>query len=129
MIIKIPFPAVELMPNRKNGHHWAKTNTARAKAKQDAYFSALSIYYSLTASEKLRVFGREFLPLSLVFYMPDRRRRDADNLLAACKPALDGIAAALGVDDSRFKPIHVDWAIGEKPGAVIVSICEPLEWK
>lgn len=120
MIIKIPFPAAELMPNRKNGHHWAKTNAAKSKAKQDAYL--------LAKAAKRFDFDREFLPLSLVFYMPDRRRRDADNLLAACKPALDGIAAALGVDDSRFKPIHVDWAIGEKPGAVIVSICEPLEW-
>lgn len=121
MIIKIPFPAAELMPNRKNGHHWAKTNAAKVEAKRTAYMLARFGGHNLE-------FNREFLPLSLVFYMPDRRRRDADNLLAACKPALDGIAAALGVDDSRFKPIHVDWAIGEKPGAVIVSICEPLEW-
>lgn len=120
MIIKIPFPAAELMPNRKNGRHWGEINAARAKAKQDGYL--------LAKAAKRHDFDHEFLPLSLVFYMPDKRRRDADNLLAACKPALDGIAAALGVDDSRFKPIHVDWAIGEKPGAVIVSICEPLEW-
>lgn len=36
------------------------------------------------------------------FLPPDRRRRDMDNLLASCKGLLDGIADALGVDDSRF---------------------------
>lgn len=37
------------------------------------------------------------------FYPPDRRRRDEDNAIAAMKHGLDGVANAIGVDDSRFK--------------------------
>ena len=37
-------------------------------------------------------------------YPTDRRRRDADGLLSSLKAALDGIAKAMGVDDSRFVP-------------------------
>lgn len=42
------------------------------------------------------------LVLSLVFCPPDLRRRDDDNLVAAFKSGRDGIADALGVDDSQF---------------------------
>jgi len=40
--------------------------------------------------------------VSMVFYPPDGRRRDVSNLHAAMKAALDGIASAMGVDDSTF---------------------------
>ena len=40
--------------------------------------------------------------VSMVFYPPDGRRRDVSNLHAAMKAALDGIAEAMGVDDSTF---------------------------
>lgn len=42
------------------------------------------------------------LHVYLVFVPPDKRRRDADNLLASCKAALDGLSDAVGVDDSMF---------------------------
>src|SRR3546814_1588637 len=42
------------------------------------------------------------LGLAIEFYPPDARRRDLDNMLASVKHAIDGIAEAIGVDDSRF---------------------------
>lgn len=39
----------------------------------------------------------------LVFVPPDRRNRDADNMLASMKAGLDGMADAMKVDDSKFK--------------------------
>ena len=36
------------------------------------------------------------------FYPPDKRKRDDDGLLSSMKAARDGIADALGIDDSRF---------------------------
>jgi hypothetical protein len=43
-------------------------------------------------------------------------------MLAAMKSALDGVAEALGVDDSRFRPILIDVGEVEKPGRVIVGV-------
>jgi hypothetical protein len=63
------------------------------------------------------------IPISLLFMTPDKRKRDADNMLAASKSLLDGVAQALKVDDSRFKPILVDWVHGEpKVGALVVAV-------
>jgi Holliday junction resolvase RusA-like endonuclease len=42
--------------------------------------------------------------LTITFVQPDRRARDRDNLLAALKPSLDGLADALGVNDAQFEP-------------------------
>jgi len=42
------------------------------------------------------------ISFALMFYPPDKRKRDDDGLVAAFKAARDGIADALKVDDSRF---------------------------
>ena len=62
------------------------------------------------------------IALKVTFVQPDRRHRDRDNLLAASKAALDGVAAALKVDDSRFEPVTVSRVFGTKPGALIVEV-------
>ena len=36
------------------------------------------------------------------FYPPDKRKRDIDNMLASSKAGIDGIAQAIGIDDSIF---------------------------
>ena len=47
-----------------------------------------------------------------IWFVPKtRRKRDKDNLLAACKHYLDGISDAIGVNDYRFDPVP--------------AICEP----
>lgn len=43
------------------------------------------------------------LAVHLTFYPPNKARRDMDNCLAAMKSGLDGLADALGVDDSKWK--------------------------
>jgi crossover junction endodeoxyribonuclease RusA len=45
----------------------------------------------------------EPLRVTLRIYSPDKRRRDWDNIVASIKSGLDGIADALGADDSRFR--------------------------
>ena len=40
--------------------------------------------------------------LTFLFCAPDSRRRDLDNMLASMKSAIDGIALALDMDDSKF---------------------------
>lgn len=64
-----------------------------------------------------------YIPLSLLYLTPDKRHRDCDNMLAASKALLDGVALAMGIDDKRFKPVMVDWAHGpDKVGALIVAV-------
>jgi crossover junction endodeoxyribonuclease RusA len=115
MIIRLPFPAPELFPNRANGKHWGGRNYIKAKQKSDAYYSTLK---AGTFEDK----GGN-IPISLLFMTPDKRKRDADNMLAASKSLIDGVAQALNVDDSRFKPILVDWVHGDpKVGALVVAV-------
>jgi crossover junction endodeoxyribonuclease RusA len=64
------------------------------------------------------------MALRIEFIPPDARRRDDDNCLSCFKAGRDGIAEALGVDDSRF--VTTFW-LSDKPvkgGMVRVSIGE-----
>lgn len=45
------------------------------------------------------------IALTITFLMPDKRRRDLDGCLSSIKHTLDGVAGAIGVDDSLFEPI------------------------
>jgi len=115
IVIRLPFPHASLFPNRKNGHHWSKTNDIKESQKSHAYYA--------TKGAGSFVAPDGDIPISLLFLTPDKRKRDADNMLAASKALIDGMAAALGVDDSRFRPVLVDWCKGpDKVGALIVGV-------
>lgn len=120
MLIELPFPPSELNPNRKNGRHWGATHAVKAKYRQDCWNLALMAINTWQHGGYVAPAGD--IPLTLTFVQPDKRRRDRDNLLASCKAALDGVAAALKVDDSRFEPVTIRREFGKKPGAVIVEV-------
>ena len=107
--IILPYPNPALMPNRKHGHHWATTQQAKAKARQEAYLLSGSLKYTGGG-------------LKITFYTPDNRKRDLDNLLAAMKPALDGMAQAIGVDDALFDEIHLKKTKAQNKAAARVEI-------
>lgn len=119
MIIRLDWPNPKLAPNRSNGKFWGGLAAIKQKAKADAYILA-----------KNATKGRKFkpdqdYPVSIVFLMPDKRRRDCDGMLSSLKSSLDGIAMAIGTDDQHFKPILVDWQHSTKPGGVLVAVgCE-----
>ena len=118
MILRLPFPAPELFPNRKNGTHWGATKAAKDSQRDHAY--------ALTHNAARGwIDPRGNIALSLLYLMPDKRHRDCDNMLAASKALIDGMALALRIDDKRFKPILVDWVLGPKGGGLIAAIgCE-----
>lgn len=121
IVIKLPFPAAALFPNRKNGKHWTSTSKSKDAQHHQAYLLALQ---AAPGALKSHV---GYLPLSLLFVMPDKRHRDADNMLAASKALLDGMSEALGIDDSRYKPVLVDWVHGtDKLGALIVNVGDQI---
>jgi crossover junction endodeoxyribonuclease RusA len=119
MIINLPFPDKRLFPNRKNGKHWTTVSGVKGTQFNQSYL--------LTKAAGAFTPTKEFIPLSLMFVTPDKRHRDLDNMLAASKSILDGVAKALGIDDRRFKPILVDWVHGKPPGALIASVGVNLE--
>lgn len=115
MIIHLPFPDAALFPNRSKGRHWTALASTRDAAHKAGYWATKQAAADYVAPDG-------HIPLSLLFLTPDKRHRDADNMLAAAKHLLDGMASALGVDDRRFKPLLVDWATGARPGALIAAV-------
>jgi crossover junction endodeoxyribonuclease RusA len=121
IVVDLPFPNSKLNPNRSKGVHWAATSALRKAARASAYalarVAALGTpWYSVERRKA------EAVPLVITFIQPDRRHRDRDNLLAACKPALDGVADALEINDSQFDPVTIRREYGTKPGGVRIEI-------
>lgn len=116
LTLALPFPAPELFPNRMRGH-WAKTSGAKAKAVADAF---------AVAHQAMHHYRGEALtgdiPLTLTFCPPDKRPRDLDNMLAAMKAAIDGMAQALKVNDKSFSPITILRGGTARPPCVVVQI-------
>lgn len=92
--IQLPWPSRILHPNARV--HWAQ----RAKAAKAARMEAFVLARAAGWHKHQLPDGR--LHLWIDFVPPDRRRRDDDGLLASMKQARDGLADALGIDDSRF---------------------------
>ena len=92
--ILLPWPSRELSPNARV--HWSKKAKAAKAARMYAFVRTLECkYFVLPVKDKIT--------LAIEFVKPSRRRMDLDNMLASIKPIIDGIAQALGVDDSRFR--------------------------
>lgn len=116
IIVTLPFPDRRLNPNNSKGRHWGSGVALRRAARTcAAHLTAL-------VSKEIQFKQGHELALVITFVQPDRRARDRDNLLAACKPMLDGVADALGVNDSQFEPVTIRREYGKKPGAVVVVI-------
>lgn len=112
-VLVLPFPNSVLMPNRSMGKHWTVTRPARNKAKSDAFYLTKQAGWQ----------GRDVSGcLKITFYCPDRRKRDLDNLVHAMKPALDGVARAIGIDDSNFKPQLSDSRIADSKAEARVEL-------
>ena len=116
ILVTLPFPDRRLNPNNSKCKHWASTVALRKSARAGA-----ALLTQAAAAGHVLEPGAE-LALVITFVQHDRRARDRDNLLAACKPMLDGVADALGVNDSQFEPVTIRREYGTKPGAVRVEI-------
>lgn len=101
----------ELHPNRRTHFH------AKAKAYRDARGYACLIAGTVDGPAY-----EGNIPLWMTFCPPTAAKRDLDNCLAACKAYLDGVAEAWGVDDSRFRPITIDFGAKVKGGCVTIEV-------
>lgn len=114
MKITLPWPPRSLSPNARC--HWAARAKAAAKARQDARL--------MTQASGARQPGWAAARLVVALHPPRRPgRMNIDNAIAALKASLDGIADALGMDDSLFR---IEWptTFGEvrKGGEVVFEI-------
>ena len=91
-----PWPPSELKPNVKT--HWTK------KAKFAKQYKEVCFY--LTKEAKFD--QNTYKSLEMVFYPPNRRNFDLDNMLATMKSGIDGMCLALNIDDSCFKKMSVE---------------------
>lgn len=89
--VLLPWPPKVLSPNARA--HWRARSKAAKSYRLQCFLFAKEAGLVVPAGRLL--VGIEFLP-------PNRARRDDDNLIAAFKSGRDGLADALGVDDSLF---------------------------
>lgn len=109
-IFELPFPSARLAGH--NAGHWRSISGIVAKHREWAKYAALAA--------AIPVPDEGDIPISVTF-IPPNRRGDRTNFPVRCKPYFDGIADALGVNDSRFLP-SFHFAEPTIPGKVIVRI-------
>lgn len=112
--IFLPWPDKRLSPNARV--HWSSLARAKKAAKRTAYYTTLEAGIGKIDADSLSV--------KYSFFPPDRRARDADNILSSCKAYQDGIAQAIGIDDSKFEITIAPRGPVERAGMVKVE----LEW-
>lgn len=102
----LPWPTKDLNPNQRL--HWSKTARAKKAYRQACAWNAVA-----QGAHKLKPGA---LNVHLIFHPPDRRARDADNMLASMKSGLDGLADVLGVDDKHWK---LTFEVSEQVGGMV----------
>ena len=114
--ITLPWPDKILNPNVKA--HWAVKAEVTKEAKKWAYW--------MTGTEMnwVQLEAIKDWLLEIVFFPPDKRKRDLDNLHRQCKPYQDGVCDKLDIDDSRIKRIVLEWGEVVKGGKVVLRLEE-----
>ncbi len=87
------WPARALLPNQAGKKlHWAERSELRHAAKEEAYFRALN---------KLdKPFERATIDIFVT--AGDKRQRDLDGFVSACKPWIDGLVLAGIIKDDNY---------------------------
>lgn len=120
--LEFPWPPPQLLPNFKRSHHWSKYR------KQVNAARTLGWGLTVQAFGRAKVWPEELRGkpvLVEIEYTPPLRAGgvpDEDNLNAACKHYLDGIADALGVNDRQFTFAQPVWHPKAGAGKVVIRI-------
>lgn len=109
--ITLPWPPASLSGHAKG--NWRAKAVITAKHRHWAHRATL-------AAGVAGIPATGDIPLVITFYPPDRRG-DRTNYPNRIKPAIDGIAEALNVNDKRFLPTY-HFAEPVRVARVVVSI-------
>lgn len=121
--ITLPWPARALSPNCRA--HWAVKHI-KAKAYKDHATLIATIARKHASLRRWMPGEAAWAKVDVQFTPPTAARRDQDNLIASMKSAFDGIAQAIGIDDSRWRLGTIEITAPRRPGCVTVTI-EPVE--
>jgi crossover junction endodeoxyribonuclease RusA len=94
--ITLPWPSRSLHPNARV--HWARKAQAAKAARQTAGWCAKEAGIRPNDPDI-----PDALKVNIVFFPPNARAHDLDGCLSSMKSALDGIADALGCNDSKWE--------------------------
>ena len=119
--LELPFPPAALSPNARV--HWRVKAVVAANYRSDCAWEAV-------ADKAARGYTRNGgmtppVRAAVTFVVPDRRRRDLDNLLASLKSAWDGLCDAgvlAGDDAERFRVASSDLRYEKGKSCVIVEL-------
>lgn len=114
--VVLPWFPKELSPNARV-NRFVKHKNVKAY-RHLAKMLALETNTALSIDKDMRY------SVQLTFNPPARRHYDDDNLIASVKPARDGIADAIGVNDKNFVTLPVKIGSVKKFGEVIFEITE-----
>lgn len=109
-MIVLPFP-----PSTLSGHakgNWHGKSSVTKKWREDAAKAASAVRLPMLADGDIHIH---------VTFVPGDRRGDRVNFPVRMKPIFDGLADALGVNDSRFVP-HFYFQPPAKPGHIEIRI-------
>lgn len=111
--LHLSWPSRPLWQNTRT--HWAQERDAKAKSRREAWAVAME-----AGAHRLQI---ERPILRFAFHPPDKRKRDAHNMPATMKAAIDGIADAMQMDDALFLVVWPRaFAEPVKGGLVVVQI-------
>lgn len=114
MTVALPYPDKALWPNGRA--HWGKKAAEVKKHKRWAYDAMRVAKFCVADSP---------IPVRIVCHPKAKGPApDRDNIIAAAKAYLDGIADYLCVNDRHFAAPTVEIA-GDRTGQFIISIGEP----
>lgn len=117
MTITLPLPTKALRPNSRP--HWTQRHRAVKAARHMAQVHTLA--------EGLQESG--WTHYRITYHWPTPRRRwDDDNCIAACKAYLDGICAALGIDDRTLRLAGLEH-VRDKTAGVEIELWNDHRWK
>lgn len=112
--ITLPWPPRSLHPNARA--HWGKKASDTKHARKTAGWCAREAGLRPGDPDI-----PEALKVNIIFFPPDARAHDLDGCLSNCKAFLDGIADALGTNDSKWQiAIRKDAPV--KGGAVRIEL-------
>lgn len=97
--VELPYPPRELNPNSRENRH----KVARIKAKYRKDCELLS----REALGRKKLAKDRLVNVLIDFWLPDARKRDMDNVIAAFKSGQDGVVDAIGIDDSFWVPDYM----------------------
>lgn len=110
-MIELGFPPASLSGHANGNNRWAKIKVTK-EWREKARAATEAVRYVIPEEGDIRIH---------ITFVPPNRRGDRVNFPSRIKPIIDGVADALGVNDSRFLPQY-HFCAPEKPGRIEIRI-------